>query len=357
MNEIELIHDLIKKIELNVNRPICLMEFCGGHTVAILKNGIRQLLPSEVKLSSGPGCPVCVTSAADIDRILFLARQPGVIITTFGDLIRVPGSSSSLHQARAEGCDIRVVYSALESLDIARQNPGRKVIIIGIGFETTAPAIAASLIQAKAEGLANYLVYSLHKLTPPAARAILNAGELRLDGIICPGHVCTVTGSRVFEPIARDFKVACAVTGFEPSDILQGIEKLTAQIKNQDPKVEIAYTRAVRPEGNQTALRIMAEAFEVSTADWRGLGRVPESGLKLKPQFRDHDAGHFFDFSGINSSEPEGCLCGAVLRGTHLPPECSLFDVECTPEHPVGPCMVSSEGACAAYYLYGDRNG
>jgi hydrogenase expression/formation protein HypD len=280
--EAENAQKLIQRIRLNVARPIRLMEFCGGHTAAILKSGIRQLLPPAVQMSSGPGCPVCVTSTGDIDKIIFLSYQPGLIVTTFGDLVRVPGSRSSLQQARAEGCDIRVVYSALESLDIARQNPNRKVIMAGIGFETTAPTIAASLIQAQKDNLRNYFVLSLHKLTPPATKAILDAGEIHLDGIICPGHVSAVIGSNPYYPIVRDYGIACVVTGFEPLDILEGLEMLTRQIKKQEPKVEIAYKRAVCPEGNRVALKIMADVFDITTVDWRGFGPIPDSGLKNK---------------------------------------------------------------------------
>jgi hydrogenase expression/formation protein HypD len=339
------------------SKPIRLMEFCGGHTVAILKNGLRQLLPPNVRMSSGPGCPVCVTASADIDRIIALSTHPRVITATFGDLMRVPGSQSTLQQSRAEGHDVRVVYSALEALDLARSNPGQQVVMVGIGFETTAPTIAASLVQARQQGLNNYLVLSLHKLTPPATRAILDAGEVRLDGIICPGHVSAIIGSRPYEPVVQRYGVACVVTGFEPLDILQGVAYLTRQISEAQPRVEIAYRRAVRPEGNLTALALMDQVFEVAPAIWRGFGEIPASGLKLKPLFGEWDAERQFSLPQADSTEPAGCLCGAVLRGVALPAECGFFGHACSPEHPVGPCMVSSEGACSAYYLYGGQDG
>ena len=348
---------LVESIRQYASRPMRLMEFCGGHTVAILKNGIRQLLPDNVCLSSGPGCPVCVTAAGDIDRIIWLSQQPGVTTATFGDLIRVPGGNSSLQQSRAAGNDIQVVYSALEALDLARRNPARSVVMVGIGFETTSPTIAASLVQARRDGLSNYFVFSLHKLTPPATRAILDAGEVRLDGIICPGHVSAIIGSGPYTAVVEKYGVACAVTGFEPVDILEGIRLLARQIHDRQPRVEIAYSRAVRPEGNPHALSLMAEVFDVSAAAWRGFGRIDASGLSLKPAWRDFDAEAKFGIPDFASKEPQGCLCGAVLRGVALPADCSLFGLGCVPEHPVGPCMVSSEGACSAYHLYGANDG
>jgi hydrogenase expression/formation protein HypD len=353
-SEAELAQKIIQDIRSHSSRPIRLMEFCGGHTVAILKYGLRQLLPPMVSMFSGPGCPVCVTAASDIDKILALSRQPGVITATFGDLMRVPGSHSSLQQLRAEGNYVRIVYSALEALDLARRYPDRKVVMIGIGFETTAPTIAASLLQARKENLKNYLVYSFHKLTPPVMKAILDAGEARIDGIICPGHVSAIIGSRPYEFIPRDYSVGCMVTGFEPLDILLGIEMLVKQIESRYPGVEIAYRRAVRPEGNETALKLMLQVFEVSEANWRGIGLVPGSGLILKSEFAEFDPSKVFALPDIETHEPAGCLCGEILRGIKKPSDCGLYRRTCTPEHPVGPCMVSSEGACSAYNLYGE---
>jgi hydrogenase expression/formation protein HypD len=356
-NDASLAQRLLKQIRLASTRNIRLMEFCGGHTVAILKYGLRQLLPETVHLFSGPGCPVCVTSTGDIDKIIALASLPGLITASFGDLMRVPGSRSSLQQARAEGHDVRIVYSALEALDLARRYPQVKVVMIGIGFETTAPTIAASIIQAKHEGLHNYLVLSLHKLTPPIMKAILEAGETRIDGIICPGHVSAIIGSRPYEGIPRDYGIACAITGFSETDILWGVEMLVGQIEKQRPRVEIAYRRAVQPEGNLKAQELMARVFEKSEANWRGIGPVSGSGLRIKQEFQEFDAEISLAIPEIDSRESPGCICGEILRGLKTPANCPLFKKSCTPEHPVGPCMVSAEGACSAYYLYGDSDG
>jgi hydrogenase expression/formation protein HypD len=353
-DETLLAQKLIEHIRRISTRPVRLMEFCGGHTVAILKHGLRQLLPQSVQLFSGPGCPVCVTATGDIDKIIALSQQPGVIVATFGDLMRVPGSYASLQQSRAQGRDVRVVYSALEALDIARLNPQLKVVMTGIGFETTAPTIAASLLQAREEGLHNYLVFSVHKLTPPVMQAILREGETHLQGIICPGHVSAIIGSSPYESIPRDYAIACAITGFEPLDILLGVDMLVRQIETRRPRVEIAYRRAVRPEGNPRALELMARVFEVSSADWRGMGLIPGSGLKISSDFRQFDAEKAFDLPIMETREPAGCICAEILRGLKTPPDCALFGSACTPEHPVGPCMVSAEGACSAYYLYSD---
>jgi hydrogenase expression/formation protein HypD len=336
---------------------INLMEFCGGHTVAILKFGINQLLPPTIHLLSGPGCPVCVTATGDIDKIISLSGQPGVITAVFGDLIRVPGSKSSLQQSRANGNDVRVVYSSLEALDIARQNPGRNVIMIGIGFETTAPTIAASLIQARQENLRNYFVLSLHKLTAPVMKALLDSGETSIDGIICPGHVSTIIGSEPYQFIPRDYQIGCAVTGFEAFDILQGILMLVKQVESHQPGVEIAYRRVVRPEGNLRALEIMRQVYEISSACWRGIGAVPSSGLVLNSEYQEYDAEKRFKLDFIDVQETKGCICGDILRAVKTPGDCLLFKTACTPEHPIGPCMVSAEGACSAYVLYGDASG
>jgi len=348
---------LVARIQQNSKKRVRLMEFCGGHTITIFKYGIRQLLPPTVEMLSGPGCPVCVTANEDLDKAIALSRLPGVIITTFGDLLRVPGSYSSLQQARAEGSDIRVVYSALEALDIARENPERPVIFIGIGFETTAPTIAASILQAEQEKLENYHILSLHKLTPPVMRALLDSGETSLDGIVCPGHVSTIIGSDPYRFIPASYGIACVVSGFEPLDILLCISMLIEQIEQEQPAVTIAYRRAVRPDGNQQALKLIEQVFETCPAIWRGIGSVPDSGLRLKPEYRKFDAEQAFDTPRVESREPPGCLCGDILRGVKVPVDCSLFKTKCTPERPVGPCMVSSEGTCAAYYHYGEGHG
>ncbi|RLC62920.1 MAG: hydrogenase formation protein HypD [Chloroflexota bacterium] len=344
---------LVANIQARSTRPVRFMEFCGGHTHAIFRHGLRQMLPPTVELRSGPGCPVCVTANTDLDRAIALAKLPGVILATFGDMLKVPGSHGSLQTARAEGADVRVVYSALDALQIARDHPERAVIFLGVGFETTAPTVAAAILEAEAEGLDNFYVLSLHKLTPPATRAILDAGEVRLSGIIGPGHVTTVIGSRAWEFLPQDYSVPCAVAGFEPLDILRAVAALVEMAEDGRPAVVNAYSRSVRPEGNRVALEIMQRVFEVSEADWRGLGRVPASGLALRPKYVRFDAALAFPVDPGPTREHKGCRCGDVLRGTVEPPECPLFRRVCTPARPVGPCMVSAEGACAAWYRYG----
>jgi len=349
----ELGKKLLERIHRRSHKTARLMEFCGGHTVAIFKHGLRQLLPANIEMLSGPGCPVCVTASADLDKAIALGKLPNVIITSFGDMVRVPGSRSSLQQAKAEGADVRIVYSAQDALTIARNNTDRSVVFIGIGFETTAPTIAASILQAEAEKIKNYYVLSLHKVCPPIMKAILDLGEVRLDGIICPGHVSAIIGSHPYQFIADDYRIACAISGFEPIDILLAVDSLVEQIESGHPKVEIAYRRGVKPEGNQPAIRLMETVFEIGDANWRGIGAVPASGLRLKTKYEKFDAEKNFTIDAGPTREPKGCICGSVLRGVSTPQECKLFRKVCTPEHPVGPCMVSSEGSCATYYQYG----
>lgn len=349
----ELVKALAAQIRRKSKTPARIMEFCGGHTVAILRFGIRRLLPPHIQMLSGPGCPVCVTDNADLDKAIALSKLPGVILTTFGDMLKVPGSRSSLQKARAEGADVRIVYSVLDALRIARENPSKSVIFLGIGFETTAPTVAAAVLQAAEEGIRNFFVFSLHKLTPPVVRALLESGEANLTGIICPGHVSTVIGSKPWEFAAEEFGISCAVAGFEPVDILLAVEKIVEQIEEGKPRVEIAYTRSVRSEGNKEAQRIMYKVFEPCTARWRGIGEIPSSGLKLREEFSDFDAALHFDVDPGEPVVPKGCICGEILRGVKTPLDCKLFRRICNPDNPVGPCMVSSEGACAAYYHYG----
>ena len=348
---------LIDRIHRRSTKPIRLMEFCGGHTVAIFKHGIRQLLPETIEMLSGPGCPVCVTANKDLDKAISLSHLPDVIVASFGDMIRVPGSQSSLQQAKAEGSDIRVVYSAQDALHIARDNPGKSVVFIGIGFETTAPTVAATILQAEQEKIDNYYVLSLHKLCPPIMKALLDLGEVRLSGIICPGHVSAVIGSYPYRFIPESYNIACVVSGFEPLDILLCVDMLVNQIEAGQHDVEIAYRRGVKPEGNQQALKLMDSVFEVGEADWRGIGVVASSGLKLRESYRGFDAEAKFDINPGPTREAKGCICGSILRGVSTPLDCKLFRQNCTPEHPVGPCMVSSEGSCATYYHYGDADG
>ena len=329
------------------------MEFCGSHTVTIFRYGIRQILPKTLQMVSGPGCPICVTANADLDKAIALAQIPGVIIATFGDMLKVPGSYSSLERVKAEGADVRMVYSTMDALKVAEENPSKSVVFLGVGFETTAPTIAASILQAEERRMRNYYVLSLHKLCPPVIRALLNSGEVKLHGLICPGHVSAIIGSHPWEFIARDYGIACVIAGFEPLDILQCVAMLTAQIENGESKVEIAYRRGVRPEGNSQALKLMEQVFEPCPAQWRGMGEVPDSGLKLRKRYQHFDAEVAFDITLGPTYEPKGCICGDILRGVKTPLDCQLFAKACTPEYPVGPCMVSSEGSCSAYYLYG----
>ncbi len=353
----ELAQGLITAIRQKSKHKVRFMEFCGGHTVSIFKYGIRQALPPTIEMVSGPGCPVCVTATSDIDKAVALAGIPGVIITSFGDMLRVPGSRSSLQKARAEGADVRIVYSTMDALKIAQENPDKTVAFIGVGFETTAPTIAVSVLQAQELKINNYRVLSLHKLCPPVIKTILDAGEVKLDGLVCPGHVSAVTGSNAWQFVARDYGIPCVVAGFEPTDILQCVDMLVTQVENHRSKVEIAYKRGVTPEGNLQAQKVMQQVFEPCPANWRGMGMVPGSGLKFRPEFIGYDAEAAFDIKTELAIEPKGCLCGEILRGVKTPADCRLFRKTCTPENPVGPCMVSSEGSCSAYYLYGDESG
>lgn len=346
-----------KAIRACSTRPVRLMEFCGGHTHAILRFGIPSLLPETIDLRSGPGCPVCVTSANDLDRAIALAQVPHVILTTFGDMIRVPGSRTSLAHAKAEGADVRVVYSPLDALETARQNPQRPVVFLGVGFETTAPMVASAVLAAEAEGLENFTVFSTHKLTPPATVAILDAGEVALDGIIGPGHVTTIIGAEAWRFLPEDYGTPCAIAGFEPLDLLRAILALVTMAERDNPKVNNAYARSVRAEGNPSAQQAITRVFEVADAEWRGFGTIPQSGLRVREAYATFDAARAFSVEVAPSHEPQGCRCGDVLRGVLAPPECALFGNVCEPQHPIGPCMVSAEGACAAYYRYGKRPG
>ena len=332
--------------------PIKIMEVCGTHTVAIAKHGLRDIMPEAITLLSGPGCPVCVTANADIDTAIEMARQPGVTLATFGDMMKVPGSYSSLSRERGDGRDVRVVYSPLDALELARKNPDTTVVFLGVGFETTAPLVASAMITARDEGLGNFTVLSLHKTVPEALRALVNDPSVQIDGFILPGHVSAIIGLAPYRFLADEFGVPSVITGFEPIDVLQGVYMLAKQAAAGKPSVEIAYARAVPEEGNPTAIARMATVFEATDADWRGLGVIPGTGLAIREQFSSLDARIRVPVTPPPPKEPKGCQCGDVLRGAVLPYECRLFAKTCTPEHPVGPCMVSSEGSCAAYYRY-----
>ncbi|MBC7357926.1 MAG: hydrogenase formation protein HypD [Desulfacinum sp.] len=332
--------------------PMRFMEICGTHTVSIFRSGLRDLLPPNVELISGPGCPVCVTANEDIDRAIWFAGRPDVIVTTFGDLLRVPGSRSSLLQERGNGADVRMVYASFDAVQIAKENPDKQVVFIGIGFETTAPTVAAAVQMAARDGVDNFSVFSAHKVLPPVMEALLESENLLLDGFLCPGHVTTVIGAKAYQAVAERYRLSCVVTGFEPLDILQGLTLLVEQRAEGKPSVEIQYRRGVTWEGNPTAQKRMAEIFEPADAVWRGLGKIPGSGLALQPQWARFDAARRFDLPPMEGKEDPACRCGDVLRGALRPPQCPLFRKVCTPQNPKGPCMVSSEGTCGAYYRY-----
>jgi len=345
---------LAKKIRSVSKRHIRLMEICGTHTMAIFRHGIRSLLPETIELVSGPGCPVCVTAMEEVDRSVKLAKMPGVIVTTFGDMMRVPGTDSSLQAESGLGADVRMVYSTFDALKIAEENPEREVVFLGIGFETTAPTVAAAISTAQKGNRVNFSVLSAHKLLPPAMDALLSGGDLGIHGFICPGHVTTIIGTSSYEGVVDQYQAPCVVVGFEPIDILQGILMLVEQIENGRAMVEIQYTRGVAPEGNRAALGIMGEVFKPCDSPWRGLGMIPGSGLAIRQKYSDHDARARFDLEVPDAKEPPGCRCAEVLRGIARPTDCKLFRKTCSPRNPIGACMVSSEGTCAAYYKYSD---
>ena len=329
-----------------------LMEVCGTHTVAIARAGIRDLMPQGTKLASGPGCPVCVTCNRDIDTVIALARVPGVTIATFGDMTRVPGSSSSLLAEQAAGRDIRIVYSPLDALTLAQQNPDRQVVFVGVGFETTTPLVARAVKRASVQGLKNFSIFGAHKNMPNALEAIVADPQLKVDALILPGHVSTIIGVEPYRFLAEKYGVPGVITGFEPVDVLQGIAMIMRQLHEGRKDIEIAYARGVMPQGNPHAVAAIDEVFETCTATWRGLGDIPGSGYRLREQFADFDAVRRFQPNVEPTVEPRGCRCGDVLRAHLAPNECPLFRTVCSPENPVGPCMVSSEGSCAAYYRY-----
>lgn len=336
------------------NRSLRLMEVCGTHTAAIFRHGLRQLLPAHLELISGPGCPVCVTPVSEIDLILELARQPDVIITTFGDLLAVPGTKqNSLKTVRAEESQVRVVYSPMDALDLAQRHSDKKIIFCAIGFETTAPNIACTLMLARQRQVENFFILPLHKLIPPAMEALLAGNETQIDGFICPGHVSVVIGWQAYQFVSEEYNVPAVVAGFEPVDILTSILAIVRQREAGVARVENCYPRAVKAEGNQRALSSLYEVFEKDDACWRGLGTIPDSGLKLRPEWQEFDARQEFNLCiQQETKDSNTCACGQILKGILAPPDCSLFGNICTPSTPFGPCMVSSEGGCAAYYKY-----
>ncbi len=347
----ELVLKLAAEIRLVSRHPITLMEVCGGHTMSIQRFGIPSLLPGTIRLLSGPGCPVCVTGRRFIDQAVAYSRLPGVIISTYGDLIRVPGSTSTLDRERAGGADIRIVYSVMDAVETARIHPDRKVIFPGIGFETTTPATAAAIQWAAASGLRNFLVLSSHKVMPPAMEALVGSGA-RIDGYIAPGHVSTITGTAIYQDIPDKHGLGCVISGFEPLDLMESILMLVRQLENRKPAVEIQYKRAVKPEGNARARAIIDDVFEPRDDWWRGLGVLPASGLGIRDAYREYDAEFMIPVDVEPTREDKGCLCGEILKGLRNPKDCALFAKACTPQNPVGACMVSNEGACHAYYRY-----
>jgi hydrogenase expression/formation protein HypD len=349
--ERKLITRLADQINRSATGDYTFMEVCGGHTAAIHRFGIPSLLPPGIRLISGPGCPVCVTAASYIDKLIALSCISGVTVATFGDLMRVPGTARSLSEARAEGADIRVVLSAYEALEIARSNHDLKVVFPAIGFETTAPGTAVTVQQAAAEGTANFFILNAHKVMPPAMEEIIRGGS-KIDGFICPGHVSVITGSSAFEFIPQKYKLGCVITGFEPTDILSAILMLIRQVNRHNPEVGIQYNRAVTRTGNLKAQKYMNEVFGPCDVAWRGLGVIASGGLKLKEKYSGYDAESAFNIEVVHNEPDTECICGDILRGVRIPDECTLFATVCTPDHPSGACMVSDEGACNTYYKY-----
>ncbi len=348
-----LVRGILEDLRRRVTRPWVIMEICGGQTHSIVRHGLDQLLPEAIELVHGPGCPVCVTSLELIDKAQAIAARPEVIFASYGDMLRVPGSGRDLFAVRAAGGDVRVVYSPLDAVRLAQENPGRQVVFFAIGFETTAPANVMSVLQARALGLRNYSVLVSHVCVPPAMHAILGSPHNRVQGFLAAGHVCTVMGYHEYEPIAARYRVPIVVTGFEPLDLVQGIRLTVEQLESGRVEVENAYTRAVTREGNAAAQQVIGQVFEVCDRNWRGIGRIPASGWKLRPEYAEFDAELRFDVQALRSEESPLCIAGQILQGLRRPADCSAFGGQCTPEHPLGATMVSSEGACAAYYRYG----
>ena len=349
----KLVTEIVRKLG---DREVTFMEVCGGHTAAVLQHGIHTLLPPNLHLLSGPGCPVCVTSTVCIKKAIEIAKSPQTILVTFGDMLRVPAQGESLESVRAQGANVKVVYSPFDALGIAERSPDRKVVLFAIGFETTAPGTAAVLMQARAKPLDNLFVLCAHKTMPQAMEGLVNARELAIDGFLCPGHVSTIIGSEAYAFLAERYRVACAVAGFEPLDILQAILSLVTQAVENNPTVETCYRRSVCGEGNRRAKEIMYTAYENCDSYWRGIGNIANSGMRIREEFSRFDAEAQFAVSAFDETRQadfeQGCLCGSILRGLAQPRDCPFFGTRCTPREPVGACMVSSEGACHSHFLY-----
>ena len=346
---------IAQAIRARVTRPWVLMEICGGQTHTIMRYGLDEMLPPEIELVHGPGCPVCVAPLEIIDKALAIAARPGVIFVSYGDMLRVPGSHSDLFRVKAAGGDVRIAYSPMDAVKLARENPSRQVVFFGIGFETTAPANAMSVWQARREGLKNFSLLAAHVLVPPAMRAILASPANRVQGLIAPGHVCTVMGTREYEDLSRDFHLPIVIGGFEPVDLLEAIRMLAVQLEEGRAEVENQYVRSVSREGNLPAQKILQQVYEVSDQKWRGIGPIPMSGYKLRTEFAEYDAELVYGTGEISAQEPPECISALVLQGLKKPVDCAAFGSLCTPERPLGAPMVSSEGVCAAYYAYRRR--
>ena len=348
-----LVKPLVEELQKAVTKPLRVMEVCGSHTMAIFRNGLRSILPEGMELVSGPGCPVCVTSASHMDAFIAMADHPGVRVTIFGDLFRVPGTHTSLAQASSRGAQVDIVYSPMDALDLAIQNPDQLVVFLGVGFETTTPGIAATILAAKTRNVKNFVVFSTQKTMPAPMEALLSDPNLKIDGLLCPGHVSSIIGAGAWEPLAQKYHLACVIGGFETADLVKSLILLARQVGNNDIKVENVYPRAVAWEGNLRAQKMVEEIFEPTDMDWRGLGRIPASGLKIREKYSEFDAEVRLNIILPKAEEPKGCMCGNILKGMSTPRECPLFDTRCNPANPIGPCMVSSEGTCAAYHKYG----
>ncbi len=344
--------EFIREIHKITTKPWAMMEICGGQTHSIIRSGIDELLPDKITLVHGPGCPVCVTPLELIDKAISIASRGEVIFCSFGDMLRVPGSKKDLLTVKAEGGDVRIVYSPLDSVKIAKENPDKKVVFFGVGFETTAPANAMAVFQAHEQKIDNFSMLVSHVLVPPAMEVILSSPDNRVQGFLAAGHVCTVMGYTEYEPLAKKYQVPIVVTGFEPLDILQGIYMCVKQLEEGRFEVENMYKRSVRREGNIPAKNLIQKVFEITHRKWRGVGEIPQSGLSLREEFAGHDANLIFGLSDYSAQEPEECIAGLILQGIKKPNECSEFGKKCTPEHPLGATMVSTEGACAAYFRY-----
>jgi hydrogenase expression/formation protein HypD len=345
----------IHRLSGTIGRPLKLMEVCGTHTVEIFRHGIRTIIPGTITLLSGPGCPVCVTSIRDVDAAISIAKQPNTILVTFGDMMRVPGGRQSLMEARSEGADVRVLYSPMDALKLAEEDGSKEIIFFATGFETTSPLIAGTVFAAARKGVKNFTILSSHKTVPLALKALLDSPDVRVDGFILPGHVSTMIGLAPYCFVAHEYKKPAVVTGFEAGEIIEGILMIVRQIAQGRAEVENAYPSVVKTEGNPRALEILNDIFEPTDAYWRGIGVLPGTGLKLREKYREFDAEARFHPGSTGIAEPELCSCGDILRGVKVPTECPLFGTGCTPESPVGPCMVSTEGSCSAYYKYGHR--